>query len=164
MTKRKAWWAYPQQGVATPATQLVMLGPVISIHVEVMPELAEALRDAGRSVPPPFEGKALIDTGASVSAIDLRVVGELGLREIGTIPLRGIGHDETHDAPAYLCMLSVLGHPYIPIYTEPVAGVRLPAKTGDQVALVGRDFLRRLTMNYDGPGGRYELGVAHDLQ
>src|SRR5207249_10003455 len=60
-------------------------GPLLPIAVAVHPILAHQLGGQGAAPPAPVGGVGLIDTGASVSAVDAAVVRQLGIPPIGTI-------------------------------------------------------------------------------
>lgn len=47
-------------------------GPLVAMMIGVSAARAQALRTAGVAVPPLVTGRGLLDTGASVSAIDVR--------------------------------------------------------------------------------------------
>lgn len=64
-------------------TTLRRLGPRISIEVAVHPTVHKVLLDSGQNVPSPVTGTALVDTGASISAIDIAAASRLGLQTIG---------------------------------------------------------------------------------
>src|SRR5437867_1127525 len=60
-------------------------GPLLPITVAFHPILAHQLGGQGAAPPAPVGGVGLIDTGASVSAVDAAVVRQLGIPPIGTI-------------------------------------------------------------------------------
>lgn len=49
---------------------LRMSGPVIPVQIEIPSALADRLQQSGQAIPAPVSGLALVDTGASVSAVD----------------------------------------------------------------------------------------------
>jgi hypothetical protein len=58
---------------------LCALGPVFEVVISVPVTRAEQLKRAGQSVPAAVTGNAIIDTGASFTAIDAAVATQLGL-------------------------------------------------------------------------------------
>lgn len=58
-------------------------GPFVQIMVSVSGARGQALKAAGLPIPPPVVGRGLLDTGASVSAIDRRATQQLGLAATG---------------------------------------------------------------------------------
>lgn len=58
-------------------------GPLVQMMIGVSPARVSALRAAGAPVPPHISGRGLLDTGASISAIDRRVAQQLGLTATG---------------------------------------------------------------------------------
>jgi hypothetical protein len=67
---------YPHPGA------LIATGPLLKARWMVPEVLAEARRKAGQPVPDPIAGFMLIDTGASNTAIGLRVAQALGLTPV----------------------------------------------------------------------------------
>jgi hypothetical protein len=64
---------------------LVHCGPVIQVLVEVPPALAAALQSANLPVPTPVHGLALIDTGATKSAVAETIAQSLGIQPSGVV-------------------------------------------------------------------------------
>lgn len=96
---------------------------------------------------------ALVDTGAFASCIDSDLARDLGLpivnrgRVAGAL---GTGEVNFHLAHIYVPELSwTIGGRF--------AGVHLAAGGQPHVALLGRTFLRRFTMRYDGRTGSVTL-------
>lgn len=54
-------------------------GPFVQIMIGVSSARSLALRVGGAMIPPLVSGRGLVDTGASISAIDRRVAQQLGL-------------------------------------------------------------------------------------
>ena len=92
---------------------------------------------------------ALVDTGAGVSCIDDQLAVRLGLPAIDKRDIAGIGGRQT--ATIYLAQVHVPALTYT-IYGA-FAGVDLVGGGQVHQALLGRSFLRRFTMTYDGPTG-----------
>lgn len=57
--------------------------PVLQVRIEIPLVLAQALQKANAPIPPPIEGFALIDTGASISSIDAPVFRQLDINQNG---------------------------------------------------------------------------------
>jgi len=65
------------------ALPLAQHGPVLNVEVHVPNALAAQLAQAGQTVPSPVSGLALIDTGASISAVDDSIIQSLGVSPVG---------------------------------------------------------------------------------
>ena len=141
------------QGRTVPAPPHIPLqigGPVIQIIVAVPPPYALKLQQQGHPIPPPVQGSALLDTGATNTCIDQAVLET----QLGLTPT-GMGTQLTAAGPApapyFACMLGI-----------PVMGSAqqfLPSVTGAQlqgqpyIGLLGRDFLAGKILIYDGLHG-----------
>ncbi len=62
-------------------------GAFIDLLVAVSLPRQTALQNAGQAVPAPVPARALIDTGASCTAIDPSLIQALGLTPTGTVPV-----------------------------------------------------------------------------
>jgi hypothetical protein len=133
---------------------LVQLGPVVQALLEVPPALAASLTAAGKQVPAPVVGYALIDTGASVSCIDANVPPRLGLQPTGSAMLTGAkggGQSST-----YAVRLVVQATQQVVEYQNMVEA---DLATLGYVALLGRDYLAGASLIYNGPTGEYTLST-----
>ena len=134
-------------------------GPVIDLTVWIGPAEAAKLQAAGRPVPGPATIRALVDTGADRTAVDLTVIRRLGLPLHGRALLhssaagtRGI-LVKTYDAQLVLGGLQAA--PFPGWRAVEVVGVSV-AKQG-VLALVGRDLLDSCLVVYDGRARTFAL-------
>lgn len=128
-------------------------GPALDVEVMIPDALASALEQAQLSLPTPHVGMALIDTGASISAVDEGVLIGLGLTPTGTILVTtpsGVA-----EQPLYDCEISFPGTPIPTLPFNSVAGSQL-AGLGYS-ALIGRDVLRHCQLVYNGAEGFWTL-------
>ena len=119
----------------------------------------KALQDAGQPVPVLQTVRALIDTGASVSAVEPSVLTALGLSptgeldiltpSTGNVPYKALGYDVRVAIPARPNDLMFFSD------TIQVTGSSLSTQ-GIQ-ALFGRDILSRCTLFYNGADGFFTL-------
>src|SRR5438094_819670 len=65
------------------AAALQQGGPLFSVEISVPSPLEQQLRQSGQAIPPPERGMALLDTGATISAVDDGVIRKLGVSPIG---------------------------------------------------------------------------------
>jgi predicted aspartyl protease len=131
---------------------LGQLGPQVVVQVEVPTALAKLLSGSGQPVPPPVTGRALIDTGATASAVDASVVAALGVKPVGTANIGTAGGPTTQ--PVYPIRVELQGIG-LKIDFSRVTGA--PLKGMGLVALLGRDMLSRMILIYDGPSSEYTL-------
>jgi hypothetical protein len=125
------------------------LGPLLPVNVQVPTTLASHLSQSGQPVPPPVSGQALIDTGASISAVDGTVIQSLGVQPVGVVKVN------TPSGSAYQNQYPVQ-------FVFP--GTNLPSIQGTHaigsvlksqgiLALIGRDILSRFVFIYNGTSG-----------
>ena len=92
---------------------------------------------------------ALVDTGASESSIDAQLAEKLQLPKVDKTTISTPSGITTFD--------SYLAHIYIPALSMTLygkfAGINLAAGGQSHLVLLGRTFLQRMTMIYDGPTG-----------
>ena len=101
-----------------------------------------------------FQWEALVDTGASTSCIDAKLAKVLRLRIIDRKPMGGVhGYEDTDIHLAYLFVPSL----ELP-YAGPVCALPLSDNFG-VAAILGRDFLSRCIMHYDGITGRVTIAT-----
>jgi len=102
------------------------------------------------SIPQPVSGPALIDTGASVSVVDLSVLRNLNISAIGVASVSTTaGTAQQNLYPARFRL------PRAVIDISAVLGADL---TPHQIiVLIGRDILSGFLMIYHGPAGRITL-------
>jgi predicted aspartyl protease len=89
---------------------------------------------------------ALIDTGASMTAIHPAIVAELESQPIGMTDIRR-ADGSTEWVPTYYFSMTILRRDGVAFAVEAVAAT--PASPCD--VLIGRDLLSRWLMVYDGP-------------
>jgi len=126
-------------------------GAILSVSTGHPTSVAAGLRAAGKPVSAPRTLQAMIDTGASVSAIDGSAARAIGLVKTGETFIAGVGG--TSRMPVYATRISFPGGPkYDPIQ---LAGVSLGS--GEFSILVGRDILSDMDLSYLGKLGKFTL-------
>ena len=134
-------------------------GPLIDLWVSVSSARLTALKLEGRNEPPWVLVKALVDTGASHTAIDLELVSQLELTPTGSVyvvtPTTGeIPHTQnTYDVGFHVPLGSEGNVWSFPIWVASAAELR---HQGFSV-LFGRDLLAGSTLHYDGKNGLFTL-------
>jgi hypothetical protein len=130
-------------------------GPKIGIAVGAATALVEALAKKGEQMAPPQTGFALVDTGASITVVDESVIATLGIQPIGQMKIS----TPSQSMPAWLYAVRVSfgDTPMMPVEVLEVVGCTLQPQ--GFIALLGRNFLRRMVFVYDGPGGLFTLAT-----
>lgn len=135
-------------------------GPIISALVGVSQAQREELVAAEQRVPAPVSIRALIDTGAGRTCIDLSVLRTLQLRPTGTVRVyTASSGTEPHSSEGYAVSLvvpvAVQHHVPLTISSTPVIATELAGR-GIQ-ALIGRDILGDCMLVYNGSYGQFSL-------
>lgn len=125
---------------------------MVIAYVEVSASRAKALRDANQPVPNPVQIRGLVDTGASCTCIDPKVLTDLGLTPTGTTTVITAGNlpEEREQYDVTLIIPGATqGDPALEIDAIPVVASKLLDIQGFH-ALIGRDVLGTCVMNYNG--------------
>lgn len=138
----------PRLGVSAGSIRLSEAGPLIEVEVGQPNSVIESMKAQGRDIPPSTSLVALIDTGASISAINADIAQQLGLLQTGAVPIGGVGGVREH--PVYAAALRIPGGPEY-------GAVQLIGAYLQQQMLIGRDILCSMTLVYDGLGGAFRL-------
>lgn len=136
----------------SPQSTLARFGPVLQVAISITPEHAERLSELGEQPPAPISGLALIDTGASITAVDEEVCLKLGLPATGTVIMSHAAGNE--ERACYPIQVMFPGSPLPPLASPKVVSCKLHSP---QILLLGRDLLAMLRLVYHGPAGRIEL-------
>lgn len=146
------FWTNQQTGLSDPE-QLRVNGPALHVEVHVPSALAAALEQANLAVPAPQAGYALIDTGASITAVEQNILVGLGLSPTGVTQIATPGGQAQQ--PTYACELSFPGTPIPALPFSLVIGS--PIQLLGYTVLVGRDVLRYFQLVYNGAEGFWTL-------
>jgi len=130
---------------------LRQVGPVLEVVFAVPQPIAEQLRTEGKQIPI-IKVLALIDTGATHTSINKKIVDTLGL-----LPF-DVQNFYTANGPVeqLLYDLGIL----LPISAPNIISVQAPCADLDGQpfqALIGRDVLGMCTLFYNGPDNSYSL-------
>ena len=132
-------------------------GAFIDMTAMAPHKLNEQLRKAGRPAPAPVAILALIDTGASASAVDLLIVSRLGLTPTGRALIHtstsGSEYEEREQYAASLYIGSLPGE--TAEYTVSVIGTSLASE--GFMAIIGWDILSKCILVCDGPQKTFRL-------
>lgn len=129
-------------------------GPLVQVAVSLPQALEEFCVANNIQVPVPVPGYALIDTGASSSAVHEEVlVAGLGILPIDSIPTQtphGAGRSFVYPARITFPAMTISDY-----RMDRLIGCNLKWTTDDGkevIMLMGRDLLKHFLMVYNGPG------------
>ena len=140
------------------AIALIARGPVLAVEVSQRRAILDE-RSAGAVSTRMIE--MLIDTGASHSVIDSEVLRSLGVFPISMTHVR-FALGETTICPVFrVDLLLRLHRPdgATASFVYPTQVIGRPAPGGLRPGLLGRDFLSRTRMVYEGDSGRVSLSL-----
>ncbi len=130
-------------------------GPRMPIHIGLPASVEQALRDQGQTPPAPEELNALVDTGASITAIRVEVAMRLGLPPTGSVDLAGVVGTQQQTLFGARVYFPDNGLTFDAV---PLVGV--PQNFPGFDVLIGRNMLCSMLLSYDGPRGRFSLTKA----
>lgn len=133
---------------------LTQTGPMVQVQIEVSTALSKRLLAEHAPVSQPETGNALVDTGATFSAIDVSIAKRLNLEPIGTATTGTAAGKQT--VAVFALKISIPGA-RIAVEDGHVLGVDLDG-TG-VIALLGRSFLQNVIFIYDGPSGEFTIAL-----
>jgi hypothetical protein len=140
-------------------SQLEHIGPLIPVTVSLPGALAELRSKTEPDIPEPIRGRAILDTGAFATAIDMKVFSRLSIPAIDHLPINSVsGHLMSLIFPANISFPE-LGIPKLEM--ERVIGCELGwrgEQDDDLLMLMGRDLLKKFLVVYDGVHGELLLG------
>ncbi|MFB6290297.1 MAG: hypothetical protein ABEJ25_01020 [Candidatus Bipolaricaulia bacterium] len=146
----------PDQVVVKPNPEpLAQKGPILDVEVHVTDSHAKVLKDNGKEVPSPRTGKGLIDTGASISAVDVDTIDELSLSPIGATNVSTPSGKAIQEL--YALKFSFPGKGLPDMNSLNVLGSNLDGQ--NICALIGRDILRYCLLVYEGPSGSITIAI-----
>lgn len=135
--------------------RLMATGPRLDVEVHVPAAFEELLVKQGKPIPKPVAGKALIDTGASICAVDDSVITSLGVQPVGVaLVLTPAGQTQQNQYPVRF----VFPGSGLPSYSHQQAIGSILLNQGF-VALIGRDALSSVVFTYNGPGGFFTFAL-----
>jgi len=149
-------------GPLQPSPQTLMInGPIIQIQIEIPGALAASLQSSSQPIPNPVDGIALIDTGATITSVDVALLTRLGINPVG---IRNVG---TAGGPqrqsTYPARFTFPGTTLPGFELGEVLGCDLTGQTvlnqRPIVALIGRDVLSQAVFVYNGSAGMFSLSI-----
>ena len=135
---------------------------IINLYVGVGEILADILKADGEKLPASIELLAVVDTGAEMTVIEERFLEKLGLPPLGQLEVNTVSSgSEPVVSNIYAVEIALAGDVtgVLSANLQVVAATDL-SRLGVQM-LLGRDVLRRLVLNYDGPASEFTLRVPY---
>jgi hypothetical protein len=127
-------------------------GAIITVRIELGAVEEANLRAAGQPVPPPFPTTALIDTGASHTAVHPMILNHLGVSQTGAAMVSVPGH--THASlPLYRVRITLGAHRAV----FAVQAAKIVPATHTVAVLIGRDILGQAALLFDGENEAFSL-------
>ncbi len=140
------------------------LGPLLIAFVGVSRERGEALQKAGQKIPEPIRVQGLVDTGASCTAIDRKVLSQLGVSPTGTTQVHtpSTGAAKPHETNQYdvLVMIPGINQQSRAFITPALPVIEADLEHQGYQALIGRDILASCVLTYvgyEGQAGHFTL-------
>jgi predicted aspartyl protease len=143
--------------LATLTDKLWQGGALVSIKVMQTQSQVESLKNAGLPFATPTVIIGLIDTGASRTVIESRIIKSMNLLQHGPVAI------QTPSTGASFVVRDSYGATLVLGENEPdplvVTVLAIEADIASQgfFALIGCDVLSRCVLTYDGPSGTYTL-------
>jgi predicted aspartyl protease len=134
---------------------LLSEGPLTNIDIAVSFELEKVLKSTNTTIPNPVSGRALIDTGATISVISNNVIQNLGVNPIGTVLISTAGSSNPTFCYQYDLRIAFADSKGQVVVRILPAGVPLIARNID--CLIGRDVLRHSVFIYTGYANTFSL-------
>jgi hypothetical protein len=133
----------------------MVIGPQLDVEVHVPDALASLLTQQGKPVPKPVAGKVLIDTGASITAVDDSIIQSLGVQPVGIATVHTPSGSAQQNMYPVKFIFPRSGLP--PLIASHAIGSLL--RPQGIVALIGRDSLNSVVFVYNGPVGVITLAL-----
>jgi hypothetical protein len=125
-------------------------GPVIDLGVWIDRAEAHAMSAQGATIPPAQTIRALIDTGADISAVHPLVLSQLGVPATGTARIRRPSTSRSYQNVSLFDTRLGFGGASAGVVWVSLSTVGVVPSTPGVLAIVGRDMLRNCLFLYDG--------------
>ena len=133
---------------------LLSTGPMIPVELLIPDMLAQHYAKNNIPIPGCIRGNALVDTGASITCVDLQLIRSLGLHPISNAQVltpQGSAMQDIYPIKIVFAGTSIAFN------LNAVMGSQLAAQ--NIIALIGRDILAMCAVTYNGPFGHFSLSI-----
>lgn len=130
---------------------LQVSGPVVEMQITISNAVEQQLREEGQTIPPPITVAAMIDTGATGTAIKEGLATQLGLHPVG---IQHINTPASENVPCneYLIRLRFPNN----VIAEATA-IEAPLQGQHIQCLIGRNLLAHAVFVYIGYNNQFTL-------
>jgi hypothetical protein len=132
-------------------------GPTINVKVMQSNQRVRALKQAGLPFSSPCVVVGLIDTGASLSALDASIIASLGLAPRNVVSIHTPSTGAAYEKRLTFDALVVLGETPGKPLSKTLNVISCELASQGFMALIGRDLLRYCRLVYDGPNNSFTL-------
>jgi hypothetical protein len=142
---------------------LVIAGAYFPIEVHVPTPIADALAQSGRPIPPPQVGLAILDTGATMTAVHEPALTALSLQPVNTVNMGTANGPTVQNVYAARIYFPTVGWN---VELQQVVGANLSGQViplqppQPMICLLGRNTLRDWVVVWNGPGGFWTVAVS----
>lgn len=140
------------QAAASAVEALRASGPIMTVHVGPASQVEARVRSEGGRPPGAVALRALIDTGASITAINVSRGTEIGLLQTGMAQIGGVGG--LSQQPVFAAAMH-FEDPVITYDPIEIVGANMGGSGFD--VLIGRNILCQMVLTYDGRAGTFSL-------
>jgi hypothetical protein len=137
--------------VTATIANLANSGPVVDLRLTIPDPIAETLRSAGRSIPPPVPIRAIIDTGAEKTCLVKGLAERLGLLPVGYSLVTTASHTSVS------CLRFSIGIIWPNDMTMTGVATEVPTIGRDVSCLIGRDILAKASIVYLGHINQFSI-------
>ena len=143
------------------AGALMAAGAFLSVDVDLPPQVSSTVTAAGQAPPPSATGLALVDTGATLTAVHEPLLKGLGLNPVGVVTSGTAAGPIQQSLYFARLVFPVLGW----TIDQQVTGVDLTGQAVQTnppqpiVALLGRNLLQNAVLIWNGPAGSWALAT-----
>lgn len=134
--------------------EMLRVGPVFPVTVEPILTVQELMRQDGEKIPKSTV-LALVDTGASASAVQASILEHMALDDVGEYFMSTPSTTEPVMVLKYRVRLALSSDIIFETY---VAGVPMGGQPAQ--CLIGRDILQYIEMTYSGPKRTFTISVT----
>ena len=134
-------------------TDLQARGPIAQVNIAISAAAESALTTAGQAIPPPVQVTALVDTGASVTAISQGIAQQLGLQPVGMQPV-STPSNPSANMPLYAVRV-VINTVVFEVTAIEAAGLAVQGIG----ALLGREVLSQAVFVYIGYANEFTIAL-----
>jgi predicted aspartyl protease len=151
------------QPIAIHPDGLVIAGAYFPVEVHVPKVIADSLASAGQPVPPPQVGLAIIDTGATMTAVHEAALTALGSRPVSTVNMGTANGPVVQNVYAARIFFPTTGWnlELQQVVGSNLAGQVIPITPPQpMICLIGRSTLKDWVLVWNGPGGFWTVSVS----